>query len=48
MIYALAQNGQLPKSLLKVTANGVLARCIMLTILCLIVGSGLNYIIPDP
>lgn len=48
MIYALAQNGQLPKSLLKVTANGVPARCIMLTILCLIVGSGLNYIIPDP
>lgn len=48
MLYALAQNKQLPASLLKVTANGVPARCVGITILCLIAGSSLNYIIPDP
>ncbi|AMA65194.1 putative transport protein YifK [Candidatus Arsenophonus lipoptenae] len=48
MIYALAQNGQLPKFLLKVTENGVPAGCIILTIVCLTIGSCLNYIVPNP
>ncbi|WP_163886274.1 amino acid permease, partial [Providencia stuartii] len=47
MLYALAQNKQLPPSLLKLTRNGVPARCVGFTILCLLVGSSLNYIIPD-
>ncbi|EKT61228.1 bifunctional threonine/serine APC transporter ThrP [Providencia burhodogranariea] len=48
MLYALAQNKQLPKSLLKLTRNGVPGRCVGFTILCLIAGSSLNYIIPNP
>lgn len=48
MLYALAQNKQLPQSLLKLTRNGVPARCVGFTILCLIAGSSLNYIIPNP
>ncbi|MGJ7974655.1 bifunctional threonine/serine APC transporter ThrP [Providencia hangzhouensis] len=48
MLYALAQNKQLPKSLLKLTKNGVPARCVGFTILCLVAGSSLNYIIPNP
>ncbi len=42
MLYALAQNKQLPKSLLKLTKNGVPARCVGFTILCLVAGSSLN------
>ncbi|MCW2257294.1 AAT family amino acid transporter [Providencia alcalifaciens] len=45
MLYALAQNKQLPQSLLKLTRNGVPARCVGFTILCLIAGSSLNYIL---
>lgn len=48
MLYALAQNKQLPSSLLKLTKNGVPARCVGFTILCLVAGSSLNYIIPNP
>ncbi|HHE6469791.1 TPA: amino acid permease [Providencia rettgeri] len=48
MLYALAQNKQLPRSLLKLTKNGVPARCVGFTILCLVAGSSLNYIIPNP
>lgn len=48
MLYALAQNKQLPQSMLKLTRNGVPARCVGFTILCLIAGSSLNYIIPNP
>ncbi len=48
MLYALAQQKQLPAALLKVSANGVPARCVGITILCLIAGSSLNYLIPDP
>ncbi|MDT9587118.1 MAG: amino acid permease [Candidatus Arsenophonus melophagi] len=48
MIYALAHNGQLPQCLLKVTTNGVPARCIIITVVCLMIGSFLNYIIHDP
>ncbi len=48
MLYALAQNKQLPAVLTKVSASGVPVYCIALTILCLLLGSGLNYVIPDP
>lgn len=48
MLYALAQNKQLPRSLLKLTRNGVPARCVGFTIVCLLAGSSLNYIIPNP
>lgn len=48
MLYALAQNGQLPAALTKVSAGGVPVYCIAITILCLLVGSCLNYVIPDP
>ena len=48
MLYTLAQNKQLPRSLLKLTRNGVPARCVGFTILCLIAGSSLNYLVPNP
>ncbi|MBI6549544.1 bifunctional threonine/serine APC transporter ThrP [Xenorhabdus lircayensis] len=48
MLYALAQNRQLPASLLKLSKNGVPVRCIAITIGCLIAGSSLNYLIPNP
>ena len=48
MLYALAQNKQLPSSFLKLTKNGVPGRCVGFTILCLVAGSSLNYIIPNP
>ncbi|BBG60369.1 amino acid permease [Providencia rustigianii DSM 4541] len=48
MLYALAQNKQLPSSLLKLTKSGVPARCVGFTILCLVAGSSLNYLIPNP
>ncbi|CAL1329428.1 amino acid permease [Candidatus Providencia siddallii] len=47
MLYVLAQNKQLPSWLLKLTNNGVPARSIFFTILFLIIGSSLNYIIPN-
>ena len=48
MLYALAQNKQLPSSFLELTKNGVPGRCVGFTILCLVAGSSLNYIIPNP
>ncbi|MEX0445174.1 amino acid permease [Xenorhabdus sp. SGI246] len=48
MLYALAANRQLPASLLKLSKNGVPVRCIAITIGCLIAGSSLNYLIPEP
>lgn len=48
MLYTLAQNGQLPAVLTKISATGVPVYGVALTILCLLVGSCLNYIIPDP
>ncbi|SPY79185.1 bifunctional threonine/serine APC transporter ThrP [Providencia rustigianii] len=48
MLYALAQNKQLPSSLLKLTKSGVPARCVGFTSLCLVAGSSLNYLIPNP
>lgn len=48
MLYALAKNRQLPASLTKLSASGVPVNCIAVTIACLLVGSGLNYLIPNP
>ncbi|MEH2921949.1 amino acid permease [Samsonia erythrinae] len=48
MLYALANNRQLPAWLGKVTASGVPAAGVMVSILCLMAGSVLNYIIPNP
>jgi AAT family amino acid transporter len=48
MLYALSQNRQLPAFLSKVSASGVPVYGIAVTILCLLVGSCLNYLIPNP
>jgi AAT family amino acid transporter len=48
MLYALAKNRQLPASLTRLSASGVPVNCIAVTIACLLVGSGLNYLIPNP
>lgn len=48
MLYSLASNRQLPAWLGKVTASGVPATGVTVSILCLLVGSGLNYAIPNP
>ncbi|NMP29682.1 amino acid permease [Rahnella sp. SAP-1] len=48
MLYALANNRQLPACLAKVSASGVPVYGIAVTILCLLVGSCLNYVIPNP
>ncbi|EIC83544.1 amino acid permease [Serratia sp. M24T3] len=48
MLYALSQNGQLPAFLSKVSASGVPVYGITVTIICLLVGSCLNYLIPNP
>ncbi|NIG62271.1 MAG: amino acid permease [Serratia symbiotica] len=48
MLYALAKNCQLPAALTRLSASGVPVNCIAVTIVCLLVGSVLNYIIPNP
>ncbi|PLR30543.1 amino acid permease [Chimaeribacter coloradensis] len=48
MLYALAKNRQLPSFLARVSKGGVPVYGIAITILCLLVGSCLNYIIPNP
>lgn len=48
MLYALAKNRQLPDSLVQLSKNGVPIKCIIVTIICLLAGSLLNYIIPNP
>ncbi|MEG3133199.1 amino acid permease [Rouxiella sp. T17] len=48
MLYALSQNRQLPAFLSKVSKSGVPVYGIAVTIICLLVGSGLNYLIPNP
>ena len=48
MLYALAKNRQLPVALTKLSASGVPVNCIAITIICLLVGSALNYLIPNP
>ncbi|GAB7217844.1 bifunctional threonine/serine APC transporter ThrP [Dickeya oryzae] len=48
MLYSLSNNRQLPAALGRVTAGGVPAVGVLVSILCLIAGSALNYIIPNP
>jgi len=48
MLYSLANNRQLPAALGRVTAGGVPAIGVMVSILCLVAGSALNYLIPNP
>jgi AAT family amino acid transporter len=47
MLYTLAENGQAPKFLSKVSTSGVPRNSIMVTIACLLVGVFFNYIYPD-
>lgn len=44
MLYTLAVNGQAPKFLARVSASGVPANSIMVTLACLLVGVVLNYV----
>ncbi|MBG6246146.1 amino acid permease [Candidatus Symbiopectobacterium sp. 'North America'] len=48
MLYSLANNRQLPAWIDKVTASGVPAAGVAVSIFCLLLGSALNYIIPNP
>lgn len=48
MLYALAKNRQLPAALTRLSASGVPVNCIAITIICLLVGSALNYVISNP
>ncbi|MEB6334559.1 bifunctional threonine/serine APC transporter ThrP [Serratia rhizosphaerae] len=48
MLYALAKNRQLPSTFTKLSASGVPVNCIAMTIACLLAGSALNYLIPNP
>lgn len=48
MLYSLANNRQLPAWLGKVTASGVPVGGVTISILCLMAGSLLNYILPNP
>lgn len=47
MLYTLAENGQAPKFLGKVSEQGVPSNAIHITIACLLVGVFLNYIYPN-
>lgn len=47
MLFTLAQNGQAPKFLAKVSPGGVPANSIAVTLLCLVVGVILNFVAPD-
>ncbi|MGK2946045.1 MAG: bifunctional threonine/serine APC transporter ThrP [Candidatus Malihini olakiniferum] len=48
MLYSLAKNRQLPTWIGKVAASGVPAAGVTVSIFCLLLGSTLNYIIPNP
>ncbi|MGL9719237.1 bifunctional threonine/serine APC transporter ThrP [Symbiopectobacterium sp.] len=48
MLYSLANNRQLPTWIGKVMASGVPAAGVAVSIFCLLLGSALNYIIPNP
>lgn len=48
MLYTLSKNRQLPAFLSRVSAGGVPVNAIWVTIACLLIGSGLNYVIPNP
>ncbi len=47
MLYTLAENGQAPKFLGKLSSHGVPQYGIMITLGCLLIGVILNYVIPD-
>lgn len=47
MLYTLAKNRQLPAFLGKVSSHGVPVNAVVATIVCLLLGSCLNYIIPN-
>lgn len=47
MLYTLAENGQAPKFLMKVSPSGVPANSIKITIACLLLGVFFNYIYPN-
>lgn len=46
MLFTLAQNGQLPRFFAKVSAGGVPVNSLIITLLCLLVGVGLNFVAP--
>lgn len=48
MLYTLAKNRQLPTVLTQASASGVPVNCIAITIVCLLMGAMLNYILPNP
>lgn len=48
MLYALAKNRQLPAAMAKVSRHGVPVAGVALSIAILLIGSCLNYIIPNP
>ncbi len=48
MLYALASNRQLPSAVGKVSKNGVPVAGVAISIVILLIGSCLNYIIPNP
>ncbi len=48
MLYTMGMNKQLPKWFSRVSNNGVPVNAINVTMFCLLVGSGLNYILPNP
>jgi len=48
MLYALAKNRQLPRAMAKVSRHGVPVMGVAVSIAILLVGSCLNYIIPNP
>ncbi len=48
MLYTLAQNGQLPSWMARVSRHGVPVVAVTVSVVILLVGSSLNYIIPDP
>lgn len=48
MLYTLSKNRQLPAWLSRVSRNGVPVAAIALTLLCLLAGAALNYLIPHP
>ncbi|WP_226574001.1 bifunctional threonine/serine APC transporter ThrP [Mangrovibacter yixingensis] len=48
MLYALAKNGQLPKKLALVSRHGVPVIAVAVSVVILLLGSGLNYVIPSP
>ncbi len=47
MLYTLAQNGQAPKFLGKVSKEGVPTNALKITLACLLIGVFLNYMYPD-